>query len=141
LYFLDRQRQEQEGQLKSLIWRGTFASSWHALGSFHLVDQLMVSNPFGKPGNKKLEKFLKVKGYLRAWSYRHLDESTLETKDEFETSTNLLIEWLGSKMVDHDCCSPSISRNMVEWLIKKILPFMVKCLLYRHLLILRRVLL
>jgi hypothetical protein len=38
----------------------------------------------------------------------------LETGDEFEISKNLLIEWLGSKMVV-DCCSPSISRNMVDW--------------------------
>jgi hypothetical protein len=93
----------------------------------------MVSNPFGKPSDKKLEKFLKVKGYLRACLYSWM--SVLETEeDEFETSKNLLIEWLHSKMVV-DCCSPSISRNMEELLMKKIFPFMDKCLLYRCLLI------
>jgi hypothetical protein len=118
------------GPLESLIAQGTFASSTHGLCGFHLVDRSMVSNPFGKPGEQKLEKFLKVKGFLRAWLYSWM--RVLENEDEFQTSKKLLIEWLGSNTVV-DCCSASISRNMVEWVIKKILPYMDKCLLYPRL--------
>ena len=129
LSLIDGDRNEC-GLLEAIISSGTFASSQYAMCRFHLVDQLMVSNPFGKPCDKKLEKFLKVKTYLRAWMYNWM--RVLETVDEFETSKTLLIEWLGSKTVV-DCCSPTISNNMLEWLIKKILPFMDKCLLYPRL--------
>jgi hypothetical protein len=56
----------------------------------------------------------------------------LENEDKFQTSKKLLVEWLGSNTVV-DCCSVTISRNMVEWVIKKILPYMDKCLLYPRL--------
>jgi hypothetical protein len=36
----------------------------------------MVSNPFGKPGDEKLEKLLKVKGSLSTGLAAVLDEST-----------------------------------------------------------------
>jgi hypothetical protein len=68
LSLTDRDKNEY-GPLESLIVHGTFASSIHDLCGFHLVDRSMVSNPFGKPGDQKLEKFLKVKGFLRAWLY------------------------------------------------------------------------
>jgi hypothetical protein len=130
LSLTDRDRNEY-GPLESLIVHGTFAFSWHAPCGFHLVDRSMVSNLFSKPGDK-LEKFLKVKGYIGAWLYSWM--RLLETEEKFETSKNLLSEWLGSKSAV-DCFSPSIYRNMVDWLTKKILPFMDKCLLYQHLLI------
>jgi hypothetical protein len=117
----------EHGPPESLIVWGTFASSIHGLCRFHFVDRLMVLNPFGKPGKQKLEKFHKVKGFLRAWLYSWM--RVLENEDKFQTSKKLLIEWLGSNTVV-DCCSATISRNMVEWVIKKILPCMDKWVFY-----------
>jgi hypothetical protein len=57
------------GPLEAQIQNGAFGMPWHALCGFRLVDQSMVSNPFGKPGTKKEEDFQLVKWHLKNWIY------------------------------------------------------------------------
>ena len=90
----------------------------------------MVSNPFGKPGDKKLCLFMAVKKHLKNWLYSWMNN--VETRDKYKTSKRMLFEWLASKSI-LECSSPTIQRNMSEWVVQKILPFVEKTLLLSRL--------
>jgi hypothetical protein len=59
----------KDGPLEAQIQNGTFGMSQHALSGFHLVDNSMVTNPFGKSGIKKEDNFQLVKQHLKNWIY------------------------------------------------------------------------
>jgi hypothetical protein len=121
------------GPLKRQIVAGTFASSQHGLCGFHLIDRSMVSNPFGKPAASKEEAFLVIKRHIKKWTISWM--STVESKDEFETSKSLLFAWLDTWEV-MNVTGKDIARNIQEWLVKHVLLYVEKTLLYPRLFLL-----
>jgi hypothetical protein len=118
------------GPLERQIVAGTFASSQHGLCGFHLIDRSMVSNPFGKPAASKEEAFLAIKRHLKAWTISWM--SSVESREEFETSKALLFAWLDSWEV-LDVTGKDIAGNIKEWLVKHVLLYVEKTLLYPRL--------
>ncbi len=119
LSLTDGDRNEYQ-PLENQIVTGTFTLSQHGLCGFHLVDQSIVSNPFGKPGAKKEMAFQAIKRHMKRWIYSWM--RTVESKKEYETSRRLLIEWLQSDAVAQ-ATTPYIAKNMKDWLVAKIFPF------------------
>jgi hypothetical protein len=109
---------------------GTFACSQHGLCGFHLIDRSMVSNTIGQPPSSRQEAFLAIKRHRKAWTVSWM--STLELKDEFETSKALLFTWLESKEV-LDVTGKDIGDNIKKWLVKHVLLYVEKTLLYPRL--------
>jgi hypothetical protein len=112
------------------IVAGTFASSQHGLCGFHLIDRLMVSNPFGKPAKSKEEAFLVIKRHIKAWTISWM--STVESKEEFETLKSLLFAWLDTNEV-LVVTGKDIATNIKQWLVKHVLLYVEKTLLYLRL--------
>jgi hypothetical protein len=90
----------------------------------------MVSNPLAKSGLKKEEDFQLVKWHLKNWIYLWM--LTVETEAEYKTLEGLLFKWLGSVTILW-ASTKTIAKNIRDWIVSKILGFVVKCLLYRHL--------
>ncbi len=109
---------------------GKFALSQHGLCGFHLIDRSMVSNPFGKPAASKEEAFLAIKRHIKAWTISWM--SSVEWRDEFETSKPILFVWLDTQEV-LDATGKDIASNIKEWLVKHVLLYVEKMLLYPRL--------
>jgi hypothetical protein len=56
----------------------------------------------------------------------------IETEAENDTLKGLLFDWLGS-MTMLWASTKTIAKNIRDWIFRKILGFVVKCLLYKHL--------
>ena len=80
----------------------------------------MVSNPFGKPASSKEEAFLAIKRHIKAWTISWM--SSVEWRDEFETSKPILFVWLDTQEV-LDATGKDIASNIKEWLVKHVLPY------------------
>jgi hypothetical protein len=90
----------------------------------------MVSNPFGKPAKSKEEAFLVIKRHIKAWTISWM--STIESKEEFETSKSLLFAWLDTKEV-LVVTGKDIATNIKQRLVKHVLLSVENTLLYPRL--------
>jgi hypothetical protein len=82
--------------------------------------------PFGKPAKSKEEAFLVIKRHIKNWTILWM--STIESKDEFETSKSVLFAWLDTNKV-LVVTGKDIATNIKEWLVKHVLLYVEKMLI------------
>jgi hypothetical protein len=72
-------------------------------------------------------EFQAIKRHMKRWLYSWM--RTLESSKEYDTSKKPLIEWLKPDTVV-EATTPHIAKNMTDWLVMKIFPFIDRTVMY-----------